>query len=127
MRTAHRVPLSRQALGVLDELRAITGGKTHLLASPRKRGQPVAPNQYNYALRDMGFAKDQMVAHGFRAMFSTTANDNGQSSDVIELCLAHIERNKVRRAYNRAERWPERVALMQWWADHLDELRERGK
>jgi integrase len=127
MRTAHRVPLSRQALAVLDELRAITAGKTHLLASPRKRGQPVAPNQYNYALRDMGFAKDQMVAHGFRAMFSTTANDNGQSSDVIELCLAHIERNKVRRAYNRAERWPERVALMQWWADHLDELRERRK
>jgi integrase len=127
MRTAHRVPLSRQALTVLDELRAITGSKSHLLSSPRKRGQSVAANQYNYALRDMGFAKDQMVAHGFRAMFSTLANDNGQSSDVIELCLAHLERNKVRRAYNRAERWPERVALMQWWADHLDGLRERGK
>jgi integrase len=126
MRTAHRVPLSRQALAVLDELRAITGSKPHLLSSPRKRGQPVAPNQYNYALRDMGFAKDQMVAHGFRAMFSTLSNDNGQSSDVIELCLAHLERNKVRRAYNRSERWPERVALMQWWADHLDGLRERG-
>jgi integrase len=68
-----------------------------------------------------------MVAHGFRAMFSTLANENGQSSDVIELCLAHLERNKVRRAYNRAARWPERVALMQWWADHLDELRDRGK
>jgi integrase len=127
MRTAHRVPLSQQALALLDELRAITGSKKHLLASPRKRGKPFAPNQYNDALREMGFAKDQMVAHGFRAMFSTLANDNGQSSDVIELSLAHLERNKVRRAYNRAERWPERIALMQWWADHLDQLRERGK
>jgi integrase len=127
MRTAHRVPLSRQATALLNELRAITGSKKHLLASPRKRGQPVAPNQFNYALREMGFAKEAMVAHGFRAMFSTLANDNAKSGDVIELCLAHLERNKVRRAYNRSERWPERVALMQWWADHLDELRDRGK
>jgi integrase len=127
MRTAHRVPLSRQALAVLDELRAITGSKKHLLASPRKRGQAIAPNRFNYALREMGFRQNEMVAHGFRAMFSTLANESGQSSDVIELCLAHRERNKVRRAYNRAERWPERVDMMKWWADHLDELRNRGK
>src|ERR1019366_6198378 len=98
MRTAHRVPLSRQASAVLKELRVLTGSKKHLLASPRKRGQPVAPNQFNYALREMGFSKDEMVAHGFRAMFSTTANDNGQSGDVIELCLAHLVAFKVRQA-----------------------------
>lgn len=128
MRRAHRVPLSRQALDVLAELRLITGSAKHLIASPRKRGKSYAPNQLNFALREMGFDKDRAVAHGFRAMFSTTANESGQfSPDVIELHLAHQERNKVRAAYNRAQRCPERVELMNWWADHLDELRGRGE
>jgi hypothetical protein len=74
----------------------------------------------------MGFDQDRMVAHGFRAIFSTIANESGKwPSDVIELRLAHQERNKVRAAYNRAQHWPERVAMMQWCADHLDELRDR--
>jgi integrase len=128
MRRAHRIPLSRQALAALDELRALTGHRKHLIASPRKRGRPFAPNQLNYALREIGYSQDQMVAHGFRAMASTVLNESGQwPSDVIELQLAHQERNKVRRAYNRAERWSERVEMMAWWADHLDELRRRGE
>jgi integrase len=128
MRRAHHVPLSRQALEVLAELRKVTGHRKHLLASPRRHGKSVAANQFNYALREMGFTSDKHVAHGFRAMASTILNESGKwPVDVIELQLAHVERNKVRRAYNRAERWPERVALMQWWADHLDKLRDSGK
>jgi integrase len=128
MRRAHHVPLSRQTLEVLSELRKVTGHRKLLLASPRKRGKSVAANQFNYALREMGFTSNDHVAHGFRAMASTILNESGRwPVDVIELQLAHVERNKVRRAYNRAERWPERVALMQWWADHLDGLRERGE
>ena len=128
MRRAHYVPLSRQVLEVLAELRKVSGHRKHLLASPRRHGKSVAANQFNYALREMGFTSDKHVAHGFRAMASTILNESGKwPVDVIELQLAHVERNKVRRAYNRAERWPERVALMQWWADHLDGLRERGE
>jgi integrase len=127
MRRAHHVPLSRQTLEVLAELRQITGHQKHLLASPRRHGKSIAANQFNYALREMGFTSNEHVAHGFRAMASTILNESGKwPVDVIELQLAHVERNKVRRAYNRAERWTERVALMQWWADHLDGLRERG-
>jgi integrase len=128
MRRAHRVPLSRQALEVLAELRQITGHQKHLLASPRRHGKSIAANQFNYALREMGFTSNEHVAHGFRAMASTILNESGKwPVDVVELQLAHVERNKVRRVYNRAERWAERVALMQWWADHLDGLRERGE
>jgi integrase len=126
MRTEFRIPLSRQSLEVLDELRKATSGKKYLFES-LKTGIPIGTNQLNRTLEEIGYSSDRMVAHGFRAMFSTLANDNGQSGDVIELCLAHLERNKVRRAYNRAARWPERVAMVQWWADHLDELRDRGK
>jgi integrase len=115
-------------MNALDELRPITDNSKHLIASPRKRGKAFAPNQLNFALREMGFDRDRMVAHGFRAIFSTIANESGRwPSDVIELQFAHQERNKVRAAYNRAQRWPERVALMQWYADHLDELHDRGK
>jgi integrase len=127
MRRAHRVPLSRQALEVLAELRQITGYQKHLLASPRKHGKSIAANQFNYALREMGFTSNEHVAHGFRAMASTILNESGKwPVDVVELQLAHVERNKVRRAYNRAERWSERVELMQWYADRIDELRARG-
>jgi integrase len=126
MKRIHRVPLSRQALETLAELRQITGRRRHVLASPRNHGRPVAGNQFNYALREIGVTDH--VAHGFRAMFSTLANESGLwPTDVIELCLSHVERNKVRAAYNRSMHWPERVRLMAWFADYLDDLRSRGE
>ena len=70
----------------------------------------------------MGFGKDEMCAHGFRAMASTLLNEQGWRPDVIERQLAHVERNKVRGAYNRAEYLSERVRMMQAWADYLDGL-----
>jgi integrase len=121
MRREHRVPLSRQTITVLDELRTITGNSKHLLASPRKRSRSYAPNQLNDALREIGFDHDRHVAHGFRSTFSTTANESGKwSPDVIELQLAHVERNKVRGAYNRAQHWPERVDMMQWYGGPVE-------
>jgi integrase len=128
MRREHRVPLSRQTMAVLEELQMITGNSKYLIASPRKRSKSYAANQLNDALREIGFEHDRHVAHGFRSTFSTTANESGKwSPDIIELQLAHVERNKVRGAYNRAQHWPERVEMMQWYADHLDELRGRGE
>ena len=77
----------------------------------------------NAALRRLGYGKDEMCGHGFRALASTCLNEQGWHPDLIELQLAHAERNKVRAAYNRAQRLPERRQMMQSWADYLDTLR----
>ena len=83
-------------------------------------------NTVNAALRRLGYARDEMTGHGFRAMACTCLNELGWHPDVIELQLAHAERNKVRAAYNRAERLAERKKMMEAWADHLDQLRVGG-
>jgi integrase len=129
MRRAHRVPLSRQALDVLRELHSMTGGGRFLFPSVRSTVRPMSENTLNAALRRLGYGTDDMTAHGFRAMASTRLNEmGGWNPDAIERQLAHQEQDDVRRAYmHAAEYWPERVSMMQAWADHLDELRERGK
>jgi integrase len=80
-------------------------------------------NTINAALRRLGYDKDQMTGHGFRSMASTCLNEQGWHPDLIELQLAHAERNQVRAAYNKAQRLPERRKMMQAWADYLDVLR----
>jgi integrase len=128
MRRPHRVPLARQAVATFKELRALTGRRKYVCASAADPKQPLQKNAFNDALQKLGYARDQMTAHGFRALASTTLNEmNLWPVDVIERQLAHLERNAIRRVYNRAIYWPERVAMMQAWADHLDELRSRGK
>jgi integrase len=109
MRRMHIVPLARQAIALLREIHPRTG-----------RGRFVFPS------RRMGYTGAEMSWHGFRAMASTLLNEQGYSPDVIELQLAHQERNEVRAAYNRAQRMEERRSLMQAWADYLDELRTMG-
>ena len=75
----------------------------------------------------MGFTKEEMTSHGFRATFSTLANESGLwNADAIERALGHIEGNDVRRAYLRAEFWDERVEMAEWWAGQLDEFRANG-
>jgi len=124
MRLPHRVPLSRQALAVLKEIQPSTGNRKHVFASSLKPTQPFVTQRLNIALEKIGFGGDRHVPHGFRSTFSTSANESGKwSPDAIELQLAHVESNKVRRAYNRNIRWEERVTLMQWYADYLDELK----
>lgn len=84
----------------------------------------MSDNTLNAALRRLGYAKDEATAHGFRATASSLLNESGLwSVDAIERQLAHVESNDVRRAYQRAEHWDERVRMMQWWADYLDRLR----
>lgn len=119
----HVVPLSRQALAVLEDLKRHTGHRTLLFPSLRTPARPISDNTLNAALRRMGFAKEEHTAHGFRSMASTRLNELGFPPDVIELQLAHVERNKVRAAYNKAERLAERRDMMQAWADYLDALR----
>ena len=122
MKRRHIVPLSTQARAILDELKPITGTSKWLFPSPRDNGHCMSENGVLVALRTIGFTKEQITPHGFRAMFSTIANEHGINRDVIERQLAHVEGNTVRGAYNHAEYLPERVRLMQWWSDYLDSL-----
>lgn len=119
MRAPHVVPLSRQALDVLNAMRPLSGAGELVFPSPYYPGKSLSENTLNGALARMGF-KGYATAHGFRALFSTTANEHGHDADVVERQLAHRERNKVRAAYHRAEYLADRAKLLQWWANHLD-------
>ena len=122
----HVVPLSRQALAILHELQPLARGGKYLFPSLRTRDRPMSDNTINAALRRMGYTSEEQTGHGFRSMASTLLNEQGFPPDVIELQLAHTERNKVRAAYNKAQRLPERRKMMQAWADYLDGLRAGG-
>jgi len=126
MRVQHIVPLSRQVLEILEELRPLTGhgaAAKYLFPSVRTLSRPMSDNTVNAALRRMGFEKSVIVGHGFRAMASTLLNEQGWKADAIERQLAHAERNNVRAAYNYAEYLPERRQMMQGWADYLEGVR----
>jgi integrase len=128
MRVAHRVPLTRQVLGILEELREISGARRYLFPAQGKRDRPMCENTINLALRRMGFDGKTMTAHGFRAMASTLLNEQGHwNPDAIERQLGHAESDEVRRAYARGEHWEERLAMMKSWSDYLDQLRSGAK
>jgi integrase len=127
MREEHIVPLAPQAVAILHELHPLTGHGQYVFPSYRGKARTMSENTVNAALRYMGFDKDTMTGHGFRAMASTRLNEMGWTPDVIERQLAHAERNKVRAAYNRAQYLDERTRMMQVWADYLDGLRAGGK
>jgi integrase len=127
MRELHIVPLSRQAVELLLELRSLTGGRSFLFPNYRRPNNCMTATTLNRALERMGFnGKGSMgfSAHGFRATASTILNELGYRPDVIERQLAHSERNKVRASYNQAEYLAERRAMMQEWADLTDEMAE---
>jgi integrase len=106
MRELHVVPLSSQAIALLNDLHVLTGSGPLVLPSIRSKDRPISDNTLNAALRRLGFGADEMVAHGFRSMASTCLNEQGWHPDLIELQLAHAERNESRGAYNRAQRLP---------------------
>ncbi|MDX8377349.1 MAG: tyrosine-type recombinase/integrase [Mariprofundales bacterium] len=124
MKTEHLVPLSDQVIRILHELQALTGNGTYVFPSCRTPLRPMSENTVNTALRRLGYSKEEMCAHGFRGMASTLLHELGWSSDLIEIQLAHCERNSVKAAYNHAQHIPERTKMMQSWADHLDNLQD---
>ncbi|WP_022850799.1 tyrosine-type recombinase/integrase [Limisalsivibrio acetivorans] len=119
----HIVPLSSQAISIIEELQMHTGRWKYLFPSMRSKERPISNNTINAALRRMGYSKDDMTGHGFRAMASTSLYENGWSGDCIERQLAHVENNTVKAAYNYAQHLDERARMMQWWADYLDKLK----
>jgi integrase len=127
MRRPHRIPLASQTISVLEELRILTGQFELLFPGVRSPSRPLSENTLNAALRRLGYAKDDMSSHGFRAAASSLLNECGKwNADAIEAQLAHVESKAVRKAYARAEYWAERVGMMAYWADWLDELRQGG-
>lgn len=131
MRKPHHVPLSRQSLAILQRLYAVRLSDGFLFPSIRTHTRPMSENTLNAALRRLGFASDEVCAHGFRSTASTMLNEALDpktsrpmwSADAIEKALAHGDADKVRGAYHRGQHWAERVDMAQWWSDHLDTLR----
>lgn len=124
MRQPHAVPLSRQALAILESVKPITGNGKYVFASAWSRARPISENTVRSALRRMGYTKEQMTPHGFRTTASSLLNESGKwNPDAIERALAHMVSGEVRRIYNRSAYWTERVQMAQWWSDYIDELR----
>jgi integrase len=125
MRRPHQVPLSTQALSILGKIEHDASLSPFLFPSLRSGDRPMSDNTLNAALRRLGYGKDEMTAHGFRAMAATLLNEMGiWNADAIERQLGHADNNGVRRAYARGEYWDERIKMMQHWSDYLDQLRD---
>jgi integrase len=123
MKAEHRVPLSLQALEVLKTMQPLSGDRELVFPSPFYPSKSLSENTFNSALARMGY-KGTATAHGFRALFSTVANESDWDADVIERQLAHKECNEVRAAYHRTTYMIERAKLLQWWADYIDQRRK---
>jgi integrase len=128
MKESHLVPLSKQAVEILRELQALTGRGRYLFPSARSVARPMSNNAILAALRRMGYEKDEMTGHGFRAMARTILDEVLQvRPDFIEHQLAHAVRDPNGRAYNRTAHLAERRKMMQTWADYLDGLKAGAK
>ena len=134
MRRPHRVPLSRQAVDILTEAKAITGTWRYVFPCMRSTKRPLSENTINGALRRLGYSGSDIVAHGFRRMGSTLLNDARSEDgrrmwdrDAIERHLAHQDKDAIRAIYNDADYWDERVRMVQWWSDYLERLRAEAQ
>jgi integrase len=116
----HSVPLTEQTLKLLEFIKPISGHREYVFPADRNPRSHANSSTANMALKRMGFDKE-LVAHGMRALASTTLNEQGFDPDVIESALAHVDKNEVRRAYNRAEYLVRRRKLMCWWSDHIEQ------
>jgi len=126
MKTSHIVPLSKQAIAVLDTLQTLSGHSEFLFPGDRNPAKPMSNMTILGALKRMGY-KGQMTGHGFRGLASTILHEQGYNHDHIELQLAHAPRNAVSAAYNHALYLEPRAKMMQEWADFLDRAQRGGK
>lgn len=123
MKAPHVVPLSDQALAILTQIQQLNGGNGLLFPGRNDRSKPFSENTLLFAMYRMAY-HGQACVHGFRALVSTVLNEQGFDADVIERSLAHVEQNKVRKAYHRSEYLDARREMLQWWADYLDQVRQ---
>lgn len=126
MREPHIVPLAKQALELLEQQKLLTGRGLYVFPSPRGASRPLSENGVRIALRTMGFDKDTITPHGFRAMARTLLDEVlDYRVDWIEQQLAHAVKDATGRAYNRTKYLDQRKGMMQVWADYLDELKQQ--
>ena len=127
LRVEHLVPLPKQALALFDELKQFRGESEYVFPGDRNPNQPMSNNTLLYGgIYRMGY-RSRATIHGFRSLASSILNESGKwNPDAIERQLAHSERDQVRAAYNRANYLEERKQMMQWYADHLDELKQKA-
>ena len=126
LRRPHDVPLSTQVVAMLRDMAALTdsGPNSFIFPAVGKFDRPLSENSLNQAYRRLGYDTKTVTAHGFRATFSTLANESGKwQPDAIERALAHGASNAVRGIYSRGTYWDERVRMAQWWSDYLDTLK----
>ena len=122
MRRTHHVPLSRQAVSILEEIQQYSGKEGYVSPQFFNRKKAMSENTLLYFSNRLGYAGRNTV-HGFRTVASTVLNESGKwQPDVIERQLAHQESNKVRRDYNRAEHFDERRKMLEWWSDYIQSL-----
>lgn len=128
MRTPHLVPLSRQALAILEKIKSMNGNRDLIFVGDHKPRKPMSENTVNKAPRVMGYdTKTEVCGHGFRTMACSALIESGLwSRDAVERQMSHQERNSVRAAYiHKAEHLRERRLMLQWWAGYLDANREK--
>lgn len=123
----HIIPLSSQSIEILDFMKNISGHREHIFPSMKSPyNKPMNSQTVNAVIKRIGFA-GQLVAHGFRSIASTALNENGFPPDVIEAALAHVDKNEVRRAYNRTIYLEHRIKMMQWWGNFIEKARLANK
>lgn len=118
----HIVPLSAEAINILELMKPISFHREHIFPSRNDPKLPMNSQTANAALKRIGFG-GKLVAHGLRAIASTTMNEAGLNPDVIEAALAHVDKNEIRRAYNRSTYLEQRIALMNWWGCHVNKVK----
>jgi integrase len=118
-RRIHKIPLTKQTLAILDAMKSISGHREFIFPSGRDPKKPTHSESVNSALGRNGFS-GRTTGHGLRALASTTLNEQGFNPDAIEAALAHLDKNAIRKAYNRTSYLEERRLLMKWWSDHIE-------
>ena len=120
MNREHTVPITKEAAKLLERLKPISGHREYVFPADRDPKRHTNEQTANAALKRMGF-NGRLVAHGLRALASTTLNQHGFDGDVVEAALAHVDKNEVRRAYNRSDYIQRRRVMMDWWSEHIHE------
>ncbi|MEA7025474.1 integrase domain-containing protein, partial [Salmonella enterica subsp. enterica serovar Anatum] len=119
MNRDHTVPLSDEAIAILEMMKPLSGNREFIFPSRIKPNKPMNSQTVNASLKRAGFG-GVLVSHGLRSIASTALNEQGFPPDVIEAALAHVDKNEVRRAYNRSDYLEPRRPMMQWWADFIE-------
>ncbi|MCD6617033.1 integrase domain-containing protein [Aeromonas veronii] len=120
MERPHRVPLTTQAIALLEQMRPISGHRPYVFPGFRNPMTHINDQSANAALRRLGYG-GRLVAHGIRSLGSTKLNEQGFNPDAIEAALSHTDENEIRRAYNRSDYFEQRVIMMKWWSEHIEQ------